>query len=134
MAIGHGIEVRLRQSHPLRPRPATPRIGPVSWVRMRVWCDRRCRDDRAVILLFRSVPRNAGPAEGSFVDRREITRRPPLYAFIRPFGAIIYLTPAFTLFPGKADIYHALQACLIPLYPATASLTRAIAEAPRREG
>jgi mannose/cellobiose epimerase-like protein (N-acyl-D-glucosamine 2-epimerase family) len=41
------------------------------------------------------------------------------------------LTPAFTLFPGKADIYHALQACLIPLYPATASLTRVIAQAGR---
>ena len=39
------------------------------------------------------------------------------------------MTPAFTLFPGKADVYHALQACLIPLYPATASLTRVIAEA-----
>jgi sulfoquinovose isomerase len=38
------------------------------------------------------------------------------------------LTPAYTLFPGKADIYHALQACLIPLYPATASLIRVIAE------
>ncbi|TPE53509.1 AGE family epimerase/isomerase [Amaricoccus solimangrovi] len=37
------------------------------------------------------------------------------------------LTPAFTLFPGKGDIYHALQACLIPLYPATASLSRVIA-------
>lgn len=42
------------------------------------------------------------------------------------------LTPAFTLFAGKADIYHALQACLIPLYPATASLTRVIAEAGAR--
>ena len=39
------------------------------------------------------------------------------------------LTPAFDLFAGKADIYHALQACLIPLYPATGSLTRVIAEA-----
>jgi mannose/cellobiose epimerase-like protein (N-acyl-D-glucosamine 2-epimerase family) len=39
------------------------------------------------------------------------------------------MTPGFTLFAGKADIYHALQACLIPLYPATGSLTRAIAEA-----
>ena len=38
------------------------------------------------------------------------------------------LTPAFTLFPGKGDIYHALQACLIPLYPATGGLTRVIAE------
>lgn len=31
-----------------------------------------------------------------------------------------------SLFPGKADIYHAVQACLIPLYPATGSLTRGI--------
>lgn len=37
------------------------------------------------------------------------------------------LTPATTLFPGKGDIYHALQACLIPLYPAASgSLTQAI--------
>lgn len=33
------------------------------------------------------------------------------------------------LFPGKADIYHAVQACLIPLYPATASLTRGVIDA-----
>jgi mannose/cellobiose epimerase-like protein (N-acyl-D-glucosamine 2-epimerase family) len=39
------------------------------------------------------------------------------------------LTPASRLFVGKPDIYHALQACLIPLYPATGSLTRAIIEA-----
>ncbi|MDI6836704.1 MAG: AGE family epimerase/isomerase [Rhizobiaceae bacterium] len=38
------------------------------------------------------------------------------------------LVPATTLFPGKGDIYHALQACLIPLFPATASLTRVISE------
>lgn len=37
------------------------------------------------------------------------------------------LTPSFTIFPGKGDIYHAVQACLIPLYPATGSLTRVIA-------
>lgn len=36
------------------------------------------------------------------------------------------LRPSYALFPGKGDIYHALQACLIPLYPATGSLTRAI--------
>lgn len=36
------------------------------------------------------------------------------------------LTPSFTIFPGKGDIYHALQACLIPLYPATGSLVQAI--------
>lgn len=39
------------------------------------------------------------------------------------------LTPASNLFVGKPDIYHALQACLIPLYPATGSLTHAIIEA-----
>ncbi|MGF0538645.1 AGE family epimerase/isomerase [Agrobacterium sp. ES01] len=38
------------------------------------------------------------------------------------------LKPSNTLFPGKGDIYHALQACLIPLYPATGSLTKVIAE------
>ncbi len=30
------------------------------------------------------------------------------------------------LFNGKPDLYHALQACLIPLFPATGSLTRVI--------
>lgn len=39
------------------------------------------------------------------------------------------LRPATGFFTGKPDIYHALQACLIPLYPATGSLTRVIAEA-----
>ncbi|WP_296097331.1 AGE family epimerase/isomerase [uncultured Agrobacterium sp.] len=38
------------------------------------------------------------------------------------------LVPANTLFPGKGDIYHALQACLIPLFPADGSLTKVIAE------
>lgn len=37
------------------------------------------------------------------------------------------LQPIRKFFMGKVDIYHALQACLIPLYPATASLTRVIA-------
>ncbi|MCY1669296.1 AGE family epimerase/isomerase [Rhizobium sp. SL86] len=38
------------------------------------------------------------------------------------------LVPATTLFPGKGDIYHAFQACLIPLFPATGSLTKVITE------
>ncbi|CAD7023827.1 AGE family epimerase/isomerase [Pseudorhizobium endolithicum] len=38
------------------------------------------------------------------------------------------LVPAHTLFPGKGDIYHALQACLIPLFPASRSLTRVVHE------
>lgn len=39
------------------------------------------------------------------------------------------LKPTSRLFVGKPDIYHALQACLIQLYPATGSLTVAIIEA-----
>ncbi len=39
------------------------------------------------------------------------------------------LKPSHELFPGKGDVYHALQACLIPLQPATGSLTRVIPEA-----
>jgi len=39
------------------------------------------------------------------------------------------LRPADVFFTGKPDIYHALQACLIPLYPAEGSLTKVIAEA-----
>ncbi|MBU1304594.1 MAG: AGE family epimerase/isomerase [Alphaproteobacteria bacterium] len=39
------------------------------------------------------------------------------------------LTPTSRLFVGKPDIYHALQACLVPLYPATATLTASIIEA-----
>jgi mannose/cellobiose epimerase-like protein (N-acyl-D-glucosamine 2-epimerase family) len=39
------------------------------------------------------------------------------------------MTPAHRLFPGKGDIYHALQACLIPLFPATGSLTQVIVDA-----
>jgi mannose/cellobiose epimerase-like protein (N-acyl-D-glucosamine 2-epimerase family) len=39
------------------------------------------------------------------------------------------LAPTSRLFTGKPDIYHALQACLIPLYPAEGSLTSMIAEA-----
>lgn len=36
------------------------------------------------------------------------------------------LKPGSDLVAGKPDIYHALQACLIPLYPATGSVTKAI--------
>lgn len=36
------------------------------------------------------------------------------------------LQPSHTIFAGKADVYHALQACLIPLFPATGSLTSVI--------
>ena len=39
------------------------------------------------------------------------------------------MRPSYALFPGKGDIYHALQACLIPLFPATGSLTKALRDA-----
>ncbi|MDQ0474082.1 AGE family epimerase/isomerase [Labrys wisconsinensis] len=39
------------------------------------------------------------------------------------------LVPGHSMFAGKGDIYHALQACLIPLFPATGSLTKVIVEA-----
>ena len=42
------------------------------------------------------------------------------------------LKPAQTLFSGKSDIYHAVQACLIPLYPAEGSLVKVMAEAQGR--
>jgi sulfoquinovose isomerase len=38
------------------------------------------------------------------------------------------LKPVDYFFTGKPDIYHALQACLIPLYPATGSLMTAVLE------
>ena len=37
------------------------------------------------------------------------------------------LKPHHGFFTGKPDIYHALQACLIPLYPAKGSLTKVVA-------
>jgi mannose/cellobiose epimerase-like protein (N-acyl-D-glucosamine 2-epimerase family) len=38
------------------------------------------------------------------------------------------LEPTSLLFSGKPDIYHALQACLIPAFPANGSLTSQILE------
>jgi mannose/cellobiose epimerase-like protein (N-acyl-D-glucosamine 2-epimerase family) len=40
------------------------------------------------------------------------------------------LAPKSTLFAGKPDIYHALQACLIPLFPATGGLLSVVSAAP----
>ena len=40
------------------------------------------------------------------------------------------LAPIDGYFVGKPDLYHALQACLIPLYPTSGSLTRGILGAP----
>jgi sulfoquinovose isomerase len=55
-----------------------------------------------------------------FIDRKHGGWRPQLDDS---------LTPIAGYFVGKPDLYHALQACLIPLYPTNASLTRGIARA-----
>ncbi len=44
------------------------------------------------------------------------------------------LKPAITFFSGKPDIYHALQCCLIPLFPAKGSLTNMITESSKQIG
>jgi sulfoquinovose isomerase len=54
------------------------------------------------------------------IDRREGGWRPQLDET---------LAPVTRYFVGKPDIYHALQACLIPLYPTSGSLTRGVLEA-----
>jgi mannose/cellobiose epimerase-like protein (N-acyl-D-glucosamine 2-epimerase family) len=51
------------------------------------------------------------------IDRRAGGWRPQLDDSLRPIAGY---------FVGKPDLYHALQACLIPLYPADGSLTRGI--------
>jgi mannose/cellobiose epimerase-like protein (N-acyl-D-glucosamine 2-epimerase family) len=55
-----------------------------------------------------------------FIDRRAGGWRPQLDDSLRPVDGF---------FVGKPDIYHALQACLIPLFPTDASLTRGIIRA-----
>lgn len=42
------------------------------------------------------------------------------------------LAPTERLFRGKPDIYHAVQACLIPLFPTNGSITHAIIETGKR--
>jgi mannose/cellobiose epimerase-like protein (N-acyl-D-glucosamine 2-epimerase family) len=37
------------------------------------------------------------------------------------------LSPVYRVFTGKPDLYHSLQACLIPLLPASGSITRGLA-------
>ncbi len=58
-----------------------------------------------------------GFAARHFIDRRDGGWLPQLDDS---------LTPIAGYFTGKPDLYHALQACLIPLYPTDGSLTRGI--------
>ena len=58
-----------------------------------------------------------------FIDRRDGGWLPQLDDSLKPIDGY---------FVGKPDLYHALQACLIPLYPTDGSLTKGIlAEAAR---
>jgi mannose/cellobiose epimerase-like protein (N-acyl-D-glucosamine 2-epimerase family) len=52
-----------------------------------------------------------------FIDRRDGGWLPQLDDSLKPIDGY---------FVGKPDLYHALQACLIPLYPTDGSLTRGI--------
>lgn len=56
-----------------------------------------------------------------FIDRRHGGWRMQLDDSLRPVEGY---------FVGKPDLYHAVQACLIPLYPANGSLTRGVLRAP----
>jgi sulfoquinovose isomerase len=60
-----------------------------------------------------------GFADRHLIDHRNGGWRPELTEDLKP---------GRTLFTGKPDLYHALQACLIPLFPATGSLTKVIPE------
>lgn len=56
-----------------------------------------------------------------FIDRRHGGWRMQLDDALRPITGY---------FVGKPDLYHAVQACLIPLYPTDGSLTRGLLRAP----
>ena len=75
--------------------------------------DRRCRVRGLV------PPRSGISAPHDFIDRTNGGWHPQLDDALRPNA-----DPFF----GKPDIYHALQACLIPLLPATGSITRGLAQ------
>ena len=59
------------------------------------------------------------------IDRREGGWRPQLDDSLKPVSGY---------FVGKPDLYHALQACLIPLCPAEASVTRGILDSMSARG
>ena len=59
-------------------------------------------------------------AQANFIDPRNGGWNPQLDAALQPKS---------TLFTGKPDVYHSLQACLIPLFPATGSLLSTVPQA-----
>ena len=58
-----------------------------------------------------------GFVDGNFIDHK----RGGWYAEVDA-----NLEPVDTIFVGKPDLYHALQACMIPLLPANGSITRGL--------
>ncbi|MCO5064544.1 MAG: AGE family epimerase/isomerase [Rhizobiaceae bacterium] len=58
-----------------------------------------------------------GVVANHFIDRRNGSWLPELDAGMRPVSRV---------FTGRPDIYHAVQACLIPLLPADGSITRGL--------
>lgn len=61
--------------------------------------------------------RIAGFVNSHVIDHKHGGWQPELDAQLRPISNV---------FTGKPDIYHALQACLIPLLPPTGSITRGL--------
>jgi sulfoquinovose isomerase len=61
-----------------------------------------------------------------FIDKYFIDHKPG--GWHQALGEDLKPTKGFS--EGKPDIYHALQACLIPLYPAEGSLTKVIQASP----
>ncbi len=123
-AVGEGWDARARrlllharmERRAARARPAVvavlrgPRRGDVS--------GRARRRARIYEAWYRRI---WGFCARHFIDRRQGGWRCQLDDSLRPIDGY---------FVGKPDLYHALQACLIPLYPTNGSLTRGILRAP----
>lgn len=66
-----------------------------------------------------------GTIANHFIDKRNGSWFPELDVEMRPISRV---------FEGRPDIYHAVQACLIPLLPSTGSITRGLAASALRLG
>ena len=71
-------------------------------------------------MLFRSR-RIWGFVDAHLIDHQQGGWFPELDSDLRPVGRV---------FTGKPDLYHALQACLIPLLPTDGSITRGLGGTP----
>ncbi|NCT13085.1 MAG: AGE family epimerase/isomerase, partial [Rhodobacterales bacterium] len=64
-------------------------------------------------------------ADAHLIDRQGGAWHPEIDDDLRPVNRV---------FAGKPDLYHAVQACLIPLVPATGSVTRGLRDGGVRLG